>query len=218
MRVTPSPMEIELGIVSSVEIDGTTCKARVQMTTRGNAVSPPLFVVQMGTHENKSLWLPKKDEQVVFVLTEQGKSGFIFGAIYSKRDETHADLQSETVSGTVFADGSRVFFDESTSELKVDARSKVTVTADTEITATVDSCQIKVTASEIIAKKGTTQVKVAAKVSIKTAAGSLFTILDNILTAQIAETHGTPLGPTTPPLNVAAYAAEKVQLALVMEA
>ena len=36
-------MEIELGIVSSVEIDGTTCKARVQMTTRDNAVSPPLF-------------------------------------------------------------------------------------------------------------------------------------------------------------------------------
>lgn len=218
MRVTPSPMEIDLGIVSSVEIDGTTCKARVQMTTRDNAVSPPLFVVQMGTHENKSLWLPKVDEQVVFVLTEQGKSGFIFGAIYSKRDETHADLQSETVSGTVFADGSRVFFDESTSELIVDARSKVTVTADTEITATVDSCQIKVTASEIIAKKGTTQVKVAAKVSIKTAAGSLFTILDTLMTQMQAEIHPTAVGPSGPPVNAPAYAAQQVLLGLVMEA
>lgn len=211
-------MEIELGIVSSVEIDGTTCKARVKMTTRDEAVSPPLFVVQMGTHENKSFWLPKVDEQVVFVLTEQGKSGFIFGAVYSKRDETHADLQSETVSGTVFADGSRVFFDESTSELKVDARSKVTVTADTEITATVDSCQIKVTAAEIIAKKGTTQVKVAGKVSIKTAAGSLFTILDALMTQMQAEIHPTAVGPSGPPVNAPAYAAQQVLLALVMEA
>lgn len=211
-------MEIELGIVSSVEIDGTTCKARVKMTTRDNAVSPPLFVVQMGTHENKSLWLPKIDEQVVFVLTEQGKSGFIFGAVYSKRDETHADLQSETVSGTVFADGSRVFFDESTSELKVDARSKVTVTADDEITATVDSCQIKVTAAEIIAKKGTTQVKVAGKVSIKTAAGSLFTILDALMTQMQAEIHPTAVGPSGPPVNAPAYAAQQVLLGLVMEA
>lgn len=211
-------MEIELGIVSSVEIDGTTCKARVKMTTRDNAVSPPLFVVQMGTHENKSLWLPKVDEQVVFVLTEQGKSGFIFGAVYSKRDETHADLQSETVSGTVFADGSRVFFDEDTSELIVDARSKVTVTADDEITATVDSCQIKVTAAEIIAKKGTTQVKVAGKVSIKTAAGSLFTILDALMTQMQAETHPTAVGPSGPPVNAPAYAAQQVLLGLVMEA
>jgi phage baseplate assembly protein V len=211
-------MEIELGIVSSVEIDAISAKARVLMTTRDNAVSPPLFVVQMGTHENKSLWLPKVDEQVVFVLTEQGKSGFIFGAVYSKRDETHADLQSETVSGTVFADGSRVFFDESTSELIVDARSKVTVTADDEITATVDSCQIKVTPSEIVAKKGTTQVKVAGKVSIKTAAGSLFTILDTLITQMQAEIHPTAVGPSGPPVNAPAYAAQQVILGLVMEA
>lgn len=211
-------MEIELGIVSSVEITATSCKARVQMTTRDNAVSPPLFVVQLGTHENKALWLPKKDEQVVFVLTEEGKSGFIFGAVYSKRDETHADLQSETTSGTVFADGSRVIFDESTSELIVDARSKVVVTADDEITATVSTCEIKVTSSEIIAKKGTTQVKVAGKVSISTAAGSLFTIMDALITQMQLEIHPTAVGPSGPPVNAPAYAAQQALLALVMEA
>jgi phage baseplate assembly protein V len=209
---------IQIGIVSSVEIDATTCKVRVKQTTHDDAVAVPMFVLQLGTLENKALWMPKVNEQVAYVLTEQGKSGFILGAIYSKRDELHADLQAEGVSGTVYSDGSRVFFDESTSTLVVDARSRVTVTADDEITATVDSCEIKVTAAEIVAKKGTTQVKVAAKVSISTAAGSLFTNLDGELTQLIAETHVTPLGPTSPPINAPAYTAIKANLALVMEA
>ncbi len=209
---------IEIGIVSSLEISATSCKARVKMTTREDAVSPPLFIVQFGTLENNSVWKPKVNEQVAFMLTEGGKSGFILGSIYSKRDEMHADLQDEGVTGTVYSDGSRVFFDEATSVLTVDARSKVVVTADDEISATVDTCEIKVTGSEIVAKKGTTQVKVAAKVSIKTAAGSLFTILDTLLTAMAAETHGTAVGPTTPPLNVASYITAKTQLGTVMEA
>lgn len=208
---------IEIGIVSSLEISATSCKARVQMTTREDAVSPPLFILQFGTLENNAVWKPKKNEQVAFMLTEGGKSGFILGSIYSKRDELHADLQAEGVSGTVYSDGSRVFFDESTSTLTVDARSKVIVTADDEINAKVSTCEIKVTGSEIVAKKGTTQVKVAAKVSISTAAGSLYSILDAILTAMALETHPTAMGPSGPPVNIASYTAQQTLLGQVME-
>ena len=211
-------MEPRIGIVSSIEVVENALTARVKMTDRGGAVSPPMFILVSGSKDNKSVWTPKVNEQVAYLSMDGGRSGVILGAIYSARDTTPDDLRSETVTGTVFADGSRAFFDESNSTLVVDARSNVTVTADDEISATVDTCEVKLTAAEIIAKKGTTQVKVAAKVSIKTAAGSLFTNLDGELTQLIAETHVTPLGPTSPPINAPAYTAIKTNLGLVMEA
>ena len=206
------------GYAIVTNIDFGKAEVRCKLTTRDGSISPPLKVVGAFTRENKAYSMPAIDEQVFILLWDNSRSGVCLGAIYSQRDPTHADLQAEGVQGVVFSDGTRVFMDVASSELIVDSRAKVTVTADDEITATVDQCEISVTAAEIIAKKGTTQVKVAAKVSISTAAGSLFSILDNIITQLQAETHGTVLGPTTPPINAPAYAAQQAILGLVMEA
>lgn len=202
-------------IVTAIDYEKGTVQCK--LTDRDGVITPPLRVLQPFTKESKAYTMPAIEEQGYIQLFDNGTSGVWLGAIYG-RDTTHADLQAEDKAGVVFSDGTRVIFDAASSELTVDSRAKVTVTADTEISATVDGCEIKVTASEITAKKGTTQVKVAAKVSISTAAGSLFTILNNILTQLQAETHPTAVGPTGPPVNAPLYAAEAVTLALVMEA
>lgn len=206
------------GYAIVTNIDFEKAEVRCKLTTRDGSISPPLKVVGAFTLENKAYSMPAIDEQVLVLLWDNSRSGVCLGAIYSQRDPTHADLQAEGVQGVVFSDGTRVFMDVANSELIVDSRAKVTVTADDEITATVDQCEISVTAAEIIAKKGTTQVKVAAKVSISTAAGSLFSILDNIMTQLQAEVHPTAVGPSGPPVNAPAYAAQQVLLGLVMEA
>jgi len=54
------------------------------------------------------------------------------------------------------------------------------------------------------------------RVSAGNGAGvELLAILDAVLTALQAETHGTGVGPSTPPLNTASYAAQQTQLATI---
>lgn len=49
-------------------------------------------------------------------------------------------------------------------------------------------------------------------VAIKVFSDSLKTILMDLLTANETETHGTPSGPSTPPVNVAVYSAIKARI------
>jgi len=208
---------LEFGIVDTVLVEDGKCMARVRIPERGDIVSPPMYVLQQGTRETKSFWVPKVNEQVAFIRRDDGAAGVILGAFYSTRDQTDADLNAEGQTGTVFADGTSVIYDENTGELTVDSVGKVIVTAADEISATVGTCEVNITSAEILVKKGTTQVKVGAKVNIETAAGSLYTILDTILTQMIAETHPTAMGPSGPPINAAAYAAQQATLGLVLE-
>jgi len=61
---------------------------------------------------------------------------------------------------------------------------------------------------------GTNSVEVSsAGFSISSAADSLKTIMTDLLTANETETHGTPAGPSTPPVNVAVYTAIKARIA-----
>jgi len=48
--------------------------------------------------------------------------------------------------------------------------------------------------------------------AIKKSGESLKTILTDLLTANETETHGTPAGPSTPPVNVAVYSAIKARI------
>lgn len=208
---------LEFGIVDTVLVEDGKCMARVRIPERGDIVSPPMYVLQQGTRETKAFWVPKVNEQVAFIRRDDGAAGVILGAFYSTRDQTDADLNAEGQTGTVFADGTSVIYDENTGELTIDSVGKVIVTAADEISATVGTCEVKLTSTEAIMKKGTTQVKVAAKVNIETAAGSLFAVIDDMLTANIAETHPTAVGPSGPPVNVASYVAAKIALGLVME-
>ncbi len=194
-------MEIEFGIVS--EIDPVACTVRVKIPMRDDIVSPPMFVLQRATKDTKWYALPAVNEHVVFLRSKDGATGVVLGAIYSQRDETDSTLQSEEMTGVKFPDGSVVSFDSDTSTLIIDSRSAVEITAD----------------SEISAKVGTTEVSLStSKVKVKTAGASLKTLLDDILDACIAETHTTPMGPTSPPINVASYVAAKATVALLLDA
>ena len=201
-------MNLEIGIVTQVDISAEAVTARVSIAERGGIVSPPLYILQQGSKETKSLWLPAINEQVIFMRFEGGASGVILGSVYSARDTTAAELQSDTTRGVVFPDGSMAVWDdgkltvETTKDVIVTSAAKVTVDASTEIKATVGTTEVKLTGS---------------KIKIATAAGSLKGILDSILDAAIAETHTTPLGPTSPPINVASYVAAKVTVGLVFE-
>lgn len=193
-------MNIEIGIVTQVDISDKVVTARVKMTERDDIVSPPLYILQQGTRDTKSLWLPAVNEQVIFARFEGGASGVILGSVYSARDTTDTDLRSDTTRGVVFPDGSRAVWDDG--DLTVTSTGSVIVDAATEIQAKVGTTEVKLTTS---------------KIKVATAAGSLKGILDDILDAAIAETHPTAVGPTGPPINVASYIAAKALVALVFE-
>lgn len=182
---------IELGIVTEVIAD--KAKIRVRFPRLDDTVSPEMQVIQQATAENKFFSLPKVDEQVACIKHADGVGWVCLGAIYSDRNPTDGDLNSEGLTGVKFSDGSTVIFDESTGHLQVEAM------------------------GEITAKVGDCEVHIGSKVSIKNAAGNLFTILDNLGAALQVETHQTPLGTTSVPLNVASYVDFRTQLGLILE-
>mgnify|MGYP002360255018 FL=1 len=134
-------------------------------------------------------------EHVACLMDENSEAGVILCAIYSKATEPPSELQSADVQGVVFKDGTKATFDRSSSTLLVEIATAGTVT-------------VKVgTAEHTITRQGHT---IKNTMSLKAWA-------EGLCDALAAETHTTPLGPTSPPINVAQYIALKGQLALIFE-
>ena len=115
-----------------------------------------------------------------------------FEDAYRKPNENLIKFHFKTKEKYGWPGNSKVYFDSGTGELTVDAKGKVIVSAVTEITATVGGSEFKAT---------------QAGLSITAGGQSLKTILTDLINAITAETHGTAVGPTTPPINVAQYLA-----------
>lgn len=193
------------------EVDPATCTARVRIPEADNMVSPFLRIIIPTSRATKRFYLPSVDEQVAVLMRDDGTEGVILGAVYSQRDTTHSDINTEGVSGVVFEDGTRVIMDANSSTLTVDSRSDVIVTADRDCTVTATR-EASLNSSQTIVKTTPTGV------TVSKGALSLKTELSNILTALQAETHPTLVGPSGPPVNVAAYIAAAANIALLFEA
>jgi phage baseplate assembly protein gpV len=140
---------------------------------------------------------------VVLHLNEDGATGYIAGSIYSEVDTPSNALADADISGVEFEDGSLVYYDQGNSKLVVDSSGSVEVTAATEFVATVGTAEVKATTGGL---------------TIKFAGISLKTILSDMLNALAVETHATPAGPSSPPTNVASYAAALAKVNTIFEA
>lgn len=190
---------LRFGTVSETDGKGM---ARVNFAA-DSIVSNWLHIAVLKSLDDQHLHTYDVGEHVACLVDEHCETGVVLCAVYSKATEPHADLQSADVEGVVFKDGSKVTFNRASSEMVVDSRGKVIVTADTSISA----------------KVGTTEVSLStSKIKVKNAGASLGPILQNIANGLIVETHTTPLGPTTPPINLATYSAELAKIIALFDA
>jgi phage baseplate assembly protein V len=108
---------IKTGRVSSVYPD--RCTAKVVFSDRDDLVSGELQVVQTGSQDNKSYWMPTVGEQVVCLFPPNGKGdGFILGTLYN--DEDQPAVQSINKRTIRFQDGAVMEYDTEQHRLTLD--------------------------------------------------------------------------------------------------
>jgi phage baseplate assembly protein V len=108
---------IKVGRVSSVYPD--RCTAKVVFEDRDNLISGELQVIQQGSQDNKSYWMPTIGEQVVCLFLPNGKGdGYILGTTYN--DEDKPVVQSVNKRTIRFQDGAVMEYDTEQHRLTLD--------------------------------------------------------------------------------------------------
>jgi phage baseplate assembly protein V len=92
-------------------------QARVRFAESNDLLSPWLDVIVRAVHADKEHGLPAVGDQVACMLDERGEQGCVLGAIYSEADAPPEG--SDTRRGWHFADGGRVEYDGETHTLTV---------------------------------------------------------------------------------------------------
>lgn len=144
--------------------------------------SPWLPVVVAGSSGDKFYHLPKVNTHVVCMMSDDMETGVVMGAIYDSSNQAPSGSTKDK-SLVQFADGSKISYSTTASELNIE----------------VGTITIQANATGLDISKG---------------GESLKQILSDILTQLQAETHTStsPGSPTSPPLNLAAYALIQARL------
>ena len=145
-------------------------------------VSDLIPYVVPGTRGDKFFFLPAINTHVVCLMDEGLNNGACIGAIYDKNNTPGAGLTADHFS-VKFKDGTEIKFNSATSELSID----------------LGPFEVSISATSF---------------NISKAGDSLKTILNDVLTQVQLETHlsAAPGSPTSPPVNIAAYAAIQTRL------
>lgn len=153
-----------------------------------------LPVVQPATNQDKAIAVPGIDSHVAVLLDENAEDGVCLGAIYDESN-TPDTTSDGSVYAVDFRDGTKISYDASASELVVEGGAALSV----------------------LLKAGTSSVKIdSAGIELKRGVDTVASVLADLITQLTLETHGTAVGPTTPPLNAAAYSALQVRLAQIL--
>lgn len=144
--------------------------------------SPWLPVVQSGTLVDKHYHVPGINTHVACMMDSDMENGVVLGAIYDSSNPAPSGA-SKTKTLAQFSDGSLVQYSTQNSELKIQ----------------VGTATIEINLTGIDISKGSESLKA---------------ILSDMLTQMQSETHtsSAPGSPTSPPLNLAAYAAIQARL------
>lgn len=108
---------VKIGRVSSVYPD--RCTAKVVFEDKDNLISGELPVIQRGSQDNKSYWMPTIGEQVVCLFLPNGRGdGYILGTTYNDEDKPAA--QSVHKRKIRFQDGAVMEYDTEQHRLTLD--------------------------------------------------------------------------------------------------
>jgi len=191
---------IKFGTIT--EIDPDTHRVRVDFV-EDEILSPWLPVLVARTTEDSFFALPSVGQHVACHLDENCETGYVAGAIWDAAN-TPPGARPDTVTGAIFRDGTEITYDSDTGELLVENTGSLTVTVNAGTAVTL--------------KSGTALVDIGPDgIEVSKAGLSLKTFLDTLLTQLMAQTHPTAVGPTGPPLNIAAYTSLKAQIPLFLK-
>lgn len=136
---------LRFGIIS--EADHNKGLVRVKFA-EDDVVSGWLPVIQKSTLKNKSYHTYDVNEHVCCLMDENAEHGAVLGAVYSK-NETPGSVKGGDVQGVQFEDGTKVSYNRSTHELKIECTGDVkvicknaTIDADTAVEITAPQVNI----------------------------------------------------------------------------
>ncbi len=110
---------IRTGFVESTDVYKVT--ARVRVPDLDDLISYDLQVLQQNTRENKDVWMPDLQEEVVCLFMGNGlECGFILGSLYNAVDKP--PVASQDKRHTTFADGTVLEYDRKTHKLTADVK------------------------------------------------------------------------------------------------
>lgn len=149
---------LKFGTVHSIDYEKGLAKV---LFPADDLVSPWLHVSQQTTKGSKDYGLPAIDTPVACLMDEHNEEGVIVGAIYNDKNQPDSSQRSG-VRSVIFSDGTKVEYNQNTSQLLVNVSGNVTIEAG-EVTIDGD---LKVTGSveadsEVTANAGVASVSLS---------------------------------------------------------
>jgi len=185
------------------ENDPATYRVRVEFPADGIVSGWLPVLVRATVQDTDTDTIPAVGTAVACLMDHNVEDGVVLGSYYDANNPPPSGT-SETKRATVYRDGTEISYDSDAHLLTVSGGSSlaIEVTAGTAVTLT----------------SGTAVVEVAPDgIEVSKAGYSLKTFLDTLLTQVMAITHPTAVGPTGPPLNIAAFTALKSQIPLFLK-
>jgi phage baseplate assembly protein gpV len=130
---------IRFGFISEMDTD----KGLARVTFRDDKIVSPWMPVSVANTKDTKFSLPMAlDEHVWCLMTDNGETGIIGGAVYSKASQP--ELTGGKV-GVSFADGSKVYFEngkltiEAQGEVEITAAPRVKINGNLEVAGNIDA-------------------------------------------------------------------------------
>ncbi len=123
---------LRFGRISSVDASKGLCKVSFG---EDETVTDWLPTVHNGTRENSYFHTFQTEDHVAVMMNDNGITGVILGAIYSKNLQPSEGGEGKT--SVVFDNGNKVVYDKATGSMELVASGGVKITGDVDVTGTI---------------------------------------------------------------------------------
>lgn len=125
---------LRFGRISSVDASKGLCKVSFG---EDETVTDWLPTVHNGTRENSYFHTFQTEDHVAVMMNDNGITGVILGAIYSKNLQPSEGGEGKT--SVVFDNGNKVVYDKATGSMELVASGGVKITGDVTVTGSIDA-------------------------------------------------------------------------------
>lgn len=125
---------LRFGRISSVDADNAKCKVSFG---EDETVTDWLPTVHNGTRENSYFHTFQTEDHVAVMMNDNGITGVILGAIYSKNLQPSDGGVGKT--SVVFDNGNKVVYDKATGSMEIVASGGLKITGDVTVTGSIDA-------------------------------------------------------------------------------
>lgn len=178
------------GVVSKVDVDKHV--VRCTLPEKGNVETAWLDVLVPDTLDDKVFSLPSEGAQVALMLDERDEQGCVLGSVYSKVDAP-TGTKNVNLRRIDFKDGAKVEYDREHHKLTID------IPSSGELNVTINGKAKIETTGDVEVKPGGL-LKIAGAADFVALAAKVDAIVTYLVMWLLTHTHGTGVGPSTPPL------------------